>query len=108
VSRYAGGLRGWLLQRVSAVYLALFTFSLLALFLFSPPQDYQAWRGVLEQPLVSMAFLLFVMALLVHAWVGVRDVLMDYIHSDVLLAFLSLLLVSLLISCGGWAMMLLL
>jgi len=107
MSRYRGGLRSWVWQRISAVYLALFTFSLLALFLFAPPQDYQAWKNVLQQPLVSVAFLLFVMALLVHAWVGARDVLMDYIHSNALLAFLSLLLASLLISCAGWVVTLL-
>ncbi|MDQ7015194.1 MAG: succinate dehydrogenase, hydrophobic membrane anchor protein [Gammaproteobacteria bacterium] len=107
MSRYTGGLRGWVWQRFSALYLAVFIFSLLALFLFTPPENYQAWRGLFSQTWWSLAFLLFVVALLVHAWVGFRDVLMDYVHSDFLRLLFSVFLLSLLISSGGWALMLL-
>ncbi|MDQ7074365.1 MAG: succinate dehydrogenase, hydrophobic membrane anchor protein [Gammaproteobacteria bacterium] len=107
MSRYRGGLRGWVWQRFSAVYLALFVCSLLALFLFAPPENHHAWQDLLKQPWLSVAFLLFVVALLVHAWIGFRDVLMDYVHHDSLRLLFSVLLLSLLISSGGWALMLL-
>jgi succinate dehydrogenase / fumarate reductase membrane anchor subunit len=91
VSRRASGLRAWLLQRLTAVYLAGFSLVLLAYFLLTPPADHAAWQTWVTQPWVSLGLLLYVPALLLHAWVGLRDVLMDYVHPlSLRLALLSL------------------
>ena len=53
---------------------------------------------------VSTATAVFFAALLAHAWVGVRDVILDYVHP---LAFRACLLASLglgLAATGVWAM----
>ncbi|MCC6209387.1 MAG: succinate dehydrogenase, hydrophobic membrane anchor protein [Gammaproteobacteria bacterium] len=78
MSRRAQGLRAWLWQRLSAVYLlgyALFVFTALAV---SPPESYAAWRAWMSGPMVGLATALFFGALLLHAWVGMRDVIIDY------------------------------
>jgi succinate dehydrogenase / fumarate reductase membrane anchor subunit len=74
------GLRAWLVQRVSAVYMLLFILFLLFHFLLDPPRSYQAWHGWMRYPGVGAATLVFVAALFLHTWVGVRDVVMDYVH----------------------------
>ena len=74
------GLRAWLVQRVSAVYMLLFIVFILAHFIVDPPRSYAAWHGWIMSSSVSMATAVFFAALLAHAWVGVRDVIMDYIH----------------------------
>ena len=78
--RAVTGLRAWLVQRISAVYMLLFILFLLLHLLVDPPHDYLAWRDWIRSPGVSIAAFVFFAALLMHAWVGVRDVLMDYVH----------------------------
>jgi succinate dehydrogenase / fumarate reductase, membrane anchor subunit len=80
VSRSASGLKAWLCQRVPAVYLALFLTHLVVHLVLNPPADYAAWAAWVGRPWVSLGFLLCIPLLLAHAWVGIRDVLMDYVH----------------------------
>jgi len=80
MNRRAYGLRDWLLQRISAVYLALYLLLFLAAVIIAPPHSYKDWRGWMAGPWFGMATVLFFIALLIHAWVGVRDVIMDYVH----------------------------
>jgi succinate dehydrogenase / fumarate reductase membrane anchor subunit len=94
------GLPAWLVQRLSALYMALFTLLAAAWWLFSPPPDYRAWRELFTQPLVAIACSLFFLALLLHAWVGVRDIILDYAGQR---PWLRLGLLTLL---GGWLMVL--
>jgi succinate dehydrogenase / fumarate reductase, membrane anchor subunit len=104
MSRRASGLKAWIIQRISAVYLALFTLYLLIHFLFAAPADYAAWKGWVARPGVSVAFLLFVPALLAHAWVGVRDVLIDYVRPIGARVFLLAIFAFGLIASGLWAL----
>ena len=41
--------------------------------------SFDAWRNWVARPLVNAAIALLVLALLTHAWVGTRDVIMDYV-----------------------------
>ena len=74
------GLRAWLVQRVSAVYMLLYMTFFLAHFVVDPPHSYAAWHGWMMSSIVSIATAVFFAALLAHAWVGVRDVILDYVH----------------------------
>jgi succinate dehydrogenase / fumarate reductase membrane anchor subunit len=78
------GLRAWALQRLSAVYLLVFCAFVLLRFTFNRPPSFQAWQGWIASPPVALATALFFLALSLHAWVGLRDVIMDYAHSIVL------------------------
>ncbi|MDH4274717.1 MAG: succinate dehydrogenase, hydrophobic membrane anchor protein, partial [Gammaproteobacteria bacterium] len=80
----AGGIRPWVVQRVSAVYMGVYIGIIAVLFLSKPIVDFIDWRERLSYPTMNIATLLFVFALLIHAWVGVRDVVMDYVHSAAL------------------------
>ena len=80
MSRQASGLRAWVLQRITAIYLGLFIVYLLMVSLSGGPNGFDAWRAWVAQPAVTLGLLLFVVALLIHCWVGVRDVLIDYVH----------------------------
>lgn len=74
------GLDMWLAQRASAVYMALFL-PIFALFLLTAgPLDYAAWLGLFTPVAMKVAALLFVIALLVHAWIGLREIFIDYLH----------------------------
>ena len=101
----ASGLRAWVIQRISAMYLLVFIVYMLGVFIFAPPGDYPQWRAFVAQPLVSLAILLFYLSLLLHAWVGIRDVLIDYVQSTVI-RFTALLGFGLVFMASGlWAFM---
>ena len=70
-----------MLQRVSAIYLALSFISVLILLLAQRPVTYDMWRAWIAHPVVNIACMLFFIALVIHAWVGVRDVVIDYVHA---------------------------
>lgn len=79
----AHGLRAWLLQRMSALYMTGYIFFALFLFSNSTFPDYQSWHNWMADPFFSLATAIFFAGLLMHAWVGIRDVIMDYAHSSI-------------------------
>lgn len=101
MSRRATGLRAWVVQRVSAAYLAIFVLALAGRLAFAPPADAAAWRAWVADPWVNAAFGLALAALLLHAWVGVRDVLLDYVRPTGL-RLAALALVALALAAYGW------
>ena len=79
------------------------TASSLGLVLSRSPFTYESWRGLFSQGWWRIATLLFAISLAWHAWVGVRDILMDYIKHDGLRLALQVLSVLLLAGYVGWA-----
>jgi succinate dehydrogenase / fumarate reductase, membrane anchor subunit len=74
------GLDMWLLQRASAIYMTVFLAAFLILFVTAGPMGFEAWRGLFVPLTMKVGALLFVAALLVHAWIGLREIIIDYIH----------------------------
>ncbi len=103
----AQGLRAWLLQRLSAAYLALFTLLASGWLLFGEAVDYAAWRELLGTPWISVVMALFFLSLFFHAWVGIRDVLMDYVPCLKLRLFLLIGVASLLLALAIWSVLML-
>lgn len=103
MSRQASGLKAWLLQRLSAVYIALFGGYLIIRIVLAPPPAYDAFIAWLAAPPVALGVLLYIPLLLGHAWVGLRDVLIDYIKPSPLRLGLLSLFAFLLLGSGLWA-----
>ncbi len=81
MSRAAQGLRAWLLQRFTAIYLAIYLVSVLSYGAVHDSFSYSEWRSWLGNPGMGVTTALFALAILLHVWVGIRDVLIDYIHA---------------------------
>ncbi|MCB1926186.1 MAG: succinate dehydrogenase, hydrophobic membrane anchor protein [Gammaproteobacteria bacterium] len=103
MSRKASGLKAWALQRLTAIYIGLFSLYLLLVLLFAAPDGYIEWKAWLGGSLVSVAMLLYVLSVLMHAWIGVRDVLIDYIHPIAIRAALLGVVGLSLVAMGLWA-----
>ena len=73
------GTRGWLLQRMTALFMALYTVGLVICLLWRPPASQADWKLLFSGPFTRIATLFFFGALLYHAWIGMRDILMDYV-----------------------------
>lgn len=107
MNRAIHGLQGWLLQRLTAVYLLVYLVYFFGHLLVDPWHGYEAWRAWLGLPAVNVATLVFFIALLIHAWIGLRDVVMDYIHPFVWRLAALVLAGAGLLSAGLWAFLIL-
>ena len=102
------GLRPWVIQRVSAVYIVLFIVYALYCFLAADFVAYKPWKDWLYNPFNTTVVAIFIIALLFHAWIGMRDVVLDYVHNIMLRIFLLAILLGVLIGSGLWAFRILL
>lgn len=75
------GLRDWLMQRISAGVMVVYTIALVGYLLLQEHLDYDAWIGLFSSQWIRTFSLLFLLALFYHAWIGIRDIVMDYIKS---------------------------
>jgi succinate dehydrogenase / fumarate reductase membrane anchor subunit len=76
----ASGLKAWAWQRLTAVTLVLYLLITLVCVAGNAPLDFNSWRTAFASPLVALSTALAIACLLIHAWVGVRDIIMDYLH----------------------------
>lgn len=99
------GLNAWLVQRLSALFMLFFTLAVWMALVSGPPLEYVQWRALFAHPLLAITITLFFIALLLHAWVGIRDVILDYAGGEPMLRLLLLaLLGGWLIAMGIWAL----
>jgi succinate dehydrogenase / fumarate reductase membrane anchor subunit len=101
------GLKDWLLQRMTAVLMAAYTVLLLAITLWNGGFDYGLWKALFGHAAFRAATFLFMVALLYHAWVGVRDIFMDYIKPVGMRLALQAAAATVLILYLGWTIQLL-
>ena len=73
------GLRDWLAQRITAVIMAAYTVIVGCVVLSGPPLNYAVWKELFGRGWMRVATLVFAASLAWHAWVGVRDIIMDYV-----------------------------
>ncbi len=75
------GSRDWIMQRISAVVLAVYAVVMVAFFLFNGSVSYEQWVMFIMSMPMRLLSLLAIVALAVHAWVGMWTVFTDYIKS---------------------------
>ena len=97
------GMRDWLSQRITAVLMALFTIVLLAQLLLPGTLGYDRWSAIFAAQWMKVLTFVVIVALAWHAWVGVRDILMDYVKPLGMRLALQVASIAWLVGCGGWA-----
>lgn len=101
------GVRDWLAQRVTAVIMVIYSVLFLVMLLKLPQFDFGNWRGLWGGTVMRYATLLFLLSLFVHAWVGMRNIFMDYIKSSGARLALYALVILALVAYGAWAVQIL-
>ena len=101
------GARDWLAQRITAVVMAVYTLIVAFVFMQNSPLNFGVWQELFSRGWMRVATLLFAVSLAWHAWVGVRDILMDYIQPVGLRLSLQVLALLLLASYLGWSVQIL-
>ena len=101
------GLRDWGFQRLSAVYMALYSVALIGFFMDNPGLDYSTWHLLFDHAWMRVASVLFVFSLMAHAWVGMWTVFTDYIKHYVLCVTLNVIVLFSLAACLIWTLQIL-
>ena len=96
------GMRDWLAQRLTAVVMAVYSLVLAVALMRGEPITYPVWRDLFAQGWMRVATLVFAVSLVWHAWVGARDILMDYVKPDGLRLALQVLTLLLLATYMAW------
>lgn len=101
------GLRHWMLQRATALLMLGYTLLLAARAVGAAPLSYPAWRALFSPLWFKCASLLLVVSLLLHAWLGVKDILSDYVRPPGLRQALQRLLLVALFANLAWSILIL-
>lgn len=101
------GLRDWLVQRVTALVIATYAVLFVLALLVCTPSTYADWRALFAPQWMRLASFLFFVSLFWHAWIGVRDILMDYVKSTGVRLGLQIVVILLLFAYMAWAVQIL-
>jgi succinate dehydrogenase / fumarate reductase membrane anchor subunit len=97
------GLKDWLAQRITAVVMAVYTVVFAVLLLGLERLTHESWRAFMAGGFMRFLTFLFIVSLIYHAWVGVRDIWMDYIKPTGVRLALHVLTLLALVGYLGWA-----
>ena len=97
------GLGDWLLQRLTAVVMAVYTVGFAFCVVWHAPGTHAQWKALFAGGLARVATVLFFAALLYHAWVGMRDIVMDYVKSAAVRLVLQSAIALALLAYLAWA-----
>lgn len=73
------GLKDWLIQRVTAIYLAVYSLFLLGFIAMHPELHFEQWHVLFTNPVFQVATVIGLLDLSLHAWIGIWTVTTDYI-----------------------------
>lgn len=96
------GLTDWLAQRVTALIMAAYSLLLLGIALYNGGFSYELWTLLFANNAFQLASFVFMLSLLWHAWIGLRDVWMDYVKPTGLRLTLEVLTLVALVVYAGW------
>ena len=97
------GLKDWLAQRITALVMAVYVVAFVGMLVVCPVQGHEQWRALFRNEFMRVATLIFFLSLFWHAWIGMRDILMDYVkHTGVRLG-LEVIVLLVLVGYALWA-----
>lgn len=96
------GVRDWLAQRVTSLVMLAYTLLVLGIVLWNGGLDHASWQALFASGPFRIATFLFMTALLLHAWVGVRNILMDYVKPLSVRLALQIVTLCALVAYAGW------
>ncbi len=97
------GWQDWLAQRVTAVIMVLFSAVIIGFFMLKSGVNYVEWKELFRLQLFRILALLFLLSVYYHAWIGIKDVLMDYIKPAGIRVGLQVAVLLFLLACSIWS-----
>ncbi|MBL8520791.1 MAG: succinate dehydrogenase, hydrophobic membrane anchor protein [Betaproteobacteria bacterium] len=97
------GWQDWLAQRVTAAIMVLFSVVFIGFFAVHGSVTYAQWKMLFGSNLFRILTLLFLLSVYYHAWIGIRDVLMDYVKPTGIRLALQVGVLLFLVACTIWS-----
>lgn len=99
------GLKDWLIQRVTAVYFAAYCILLFAFFVTHPNLNFAEWHFLFSNHAFQILSGIALLALSLHAWIGIWTVTTDYMKCTALRLSVQLLVLLWLLVQFIWGLM---
>ncbi|MFD2180108.1 succinate dehydrogenase, hydrophobic membrane anchor protein [Veronia pacifica] len=90
------GIHDFILIRATAIIMTLYTFFMVGYFAVGQDLSYELWLDFFSKTSTKVFTVLALFSVLIHAWIGMWQVLTDYIKPTMLRAFLQFGVVALL------------
>ncbi|WP_445494309.1 succinate dehydrogenase membrane anchor subunit [Photorhabdus sp. SF281] len=87
------GIHDWLLLRASAIIIVLYVLYMLGFVAITSDITYEVWRGFFASSITKVFTVLALFSILVHAWIGMWQVLTDYVKPLALRLVLQLAII---------------
>jgi succinate dehydrogenase / fumarate reductase, membrane anchor subunit len=101
------GMGDWLAQRFTAIAMAIYTVILMVAFFGGRNFSYDGWAGLYSHAWMKVATIVALVSLTYHAWVGMRDVWMDYVKPTGIRLLLQVGTIAWLFACLAYAVIIL-
>ncbi len=101
------GLRDWAVQRVTGGIVAVYSIFFGFVLLMQPALDFITWRSLFTHTWMRVPSFVCLLAVYVHAWIGVRDILMDYVKPTTLRLCLQVVVIVFLVAYAVWSVQIL-
>jgi succinate dehydrogenase / fumarate reductase membrane anchor subunit len=101
------GLRDWLFQRVSAILIAAYIIFLVGFILCHPNLNYASWLGLFHNNFMRLATLLVLIAILLHAYIGMWTIFTDYLKNTMVRLIAEIIVFICLLAFVIWGVMIL-
>ncbi len=98
------GLKDWLIQRISAIYFAVYSLFLLGFLIFHPQLQYSQWHSLFHCIIFQIASVIALLMLSLHTWIGIWTVTTDYLNCTVLRLTIQVLVFLLLLAQFLWGL----
>ncbi|NOT15105.1 MAG: succinate dehydrogenase, hydrophobic membrane anchor protein [Methylotenera sp.] len=96
------GMRWWLTQRMTAVFMAVYLVLALIFVVLKSPNDFVHWQQFWQLLWWQLLTFTFFTCLIIHAWLGIRDVMRDYVFNVTLREWLQLVVELVLMAYLVW------
>ena len=102
------GLSDWILQRATALILVLYTLIFTVNVAVVDLNGFDSWKSLFEAVWMKALTIAAAISLTYHAWVGIRELWMDYIKPVRIKIGLQIFSIFWLLGCGIWIVTILL
>lgn len=99
------GLKDWLIQRVTAVFLIIYAIFMVSFLLYHPHLTYVEWSALFHNLLFKLATVTALIAISLHSWVGIWTVTTDYMKCTALRLTVQMLVLAWLLGQFLWCLM---
>lgn len=97
-----GGLRDWLIQRITALFVGIYALFLIFYYAAHQPMTYGVWYNLFNHLSMKIITLIVLLCVLWHAWIGLWTVFTDYVKNRFVRLILEIIVGLLLLIYLGW------